>query len=111
VHDMIWLRSNPPQEIQEYWQRVYPGIRTVSEHIDSIPAFGYAVLDHYPLPREVWWQDYYGPLQERIRDLRVKYAQDSAGERVLDRAQREVDLYEKYDDWYGSAYFVMQKRG
>jgi SAM-dependent methyltransferase len=110
VHDMVWLRPDPPREIREHWRRLYPGIRAVEETIQRIPAQGYALIAHFPLSQQVWWHDYCGPLQRRIRELRAQYADDPAAQRTLDDEQREVDLYRKYADWYGSAYFVMQKQ-
>lgn len=57
-----------------------------------------------------WWLDYFGPLEERIRELRKKYAGDQEAQQVLDAQQREVDLFTKCKKWYGSAFYVMQKR-
>jgi ubiquinone/menaquinone biosynthesis C-methylase UbiE len=110
VHDMIWLRPDPPQEILSYWRRVYPGIRTASEHIETILTYGYELIGHFPLPEELWWLDYYGPLEERVRELREKYAEDQEAMQTLDQEQREIDLFKKYSQWYGSAFFVMRKR-
>jgi SAM-dependent methyltransferase len=110
IHDMVWLRPDPPQEISDRWRRDYPGIRTAFEHIETIPGYGYELIGHFPLPEELWWLDYYGPLQERIRELREKYAGDQEALQILDEEQGEVDLFKKYSQWYGSAFFVMQKR-
>jgi ubiquinone/menaquinone biosynthesis C-methylase UbiE len=110
IHDMIWLCPDPPQEILDHWRKLYPGIRTASEHIEHIPMYGYELIGHFPLPEDLWWLDYYGPLEERIRGLREKYAEDREALRILDEEQREVDLFKKYSKWYGSAFFVMQKR-
>ena len=53
------------------------------------------------------WQQR-GPLEERVKKLRHKYAGDKSALDVLDREQRDIDMYRKYRRWYGSAYFVMQ---
>jgi ubiquinone/menaquinone biosynthesis C-methylase UbiE len=109
VHDMIWLRPDPPQEILSYWQKVYPGIRTVSELIENILGYGYQLIGHLPLPEELWWLDYYGPLEQRIHELRHTYAADQEALQLLDQEQGEIDLFKKYSPWYGSAFFVMRK--
>jgi ubiquinone/menaquinone biosynthesis C-methylase UbiE len=109
VHDMIWLRPDPPQEILSYWRKVYPGIRTASEHIETIPGYGYELIGHLPLPEELWWLDYYGPLEERIHELEQKHAEDQEAVQILDQEQREIDLFKKHSQWYGSAFFVMRK--
>ncbi|MBU1614423.1 hypothetical protein KJ693_03830 [bacterium] len=35
VHEMAWLRPDPPQEIYDYWKELYPGIRTVPENLEQ----------------------------------------------------------------------------
>lgn len=107
VHEMNWLRPNPPQEIYDYWSEVYPGIRTVSENLKQISGCGYDLLGHFTLPEDAWWTEYYGPLQTRIQELRKKYIDDARALAVLDKEQREIDMFEKYREWYGSAFFVM----
>ena len=109
VHEMAWLRPDPPQEIVDHWRKVYPGIQTIAEYLEQIAPQGYDLLGHFPVPEETWWVDYYRPLEERIRELQGEYARDRGARAILDREQREVDLYKKYSHWYGSAFFVMRK--
>jgi len=109
VHEMVWLRSDPPPEIYDCWKGRYPGISTVTENLEKIPACGYDLVGHFALPEDAWWAEYYGPLEARVRELREKYVGDSRALAVLDREQREIDLFKQYQRWYGSAFFVMQK--
>ena len=78
VHDVTWLRPGPPAEIVEYWSRNYSGIRCVKESTDIIARCGYKLVGHFTLPEDAWWVEYYGPLEDRLRRLRVKYAGDNA---------------------------------
>jgi len=110
VHEMVWLQPDPPEEIREYWERTYSGIRTVGENVERVPACGYDLIGHFALPENTWWREYYGPLQERINELRREYAGDPEAIAVLDAEQEEVDLYRRNRKWYCSAFFVMQKR-
>jgi SAM-dependent methyltransferase len=110
VHEMVWLRPEPPAEIRNCWQMAYPGIGTVSEYVEQIPDQGYDLVGHFALPDDFWWADYYVPMLARIRKLRRKYAGDQAALRTLDGEQRAADLYRKHSTWYGSAFFVMQRR-
>ncbi len=109
VHEMTWLRPEPPREILNYWTELYPGIRTIRGNLDRIPACGYDLLGHFTLPEDAWWIEYYGPLEERIRELRAKYADHPEALATLDDEQREIEMYRKYNSWYGSVFFVMQK--
>ena len=111
VHEMAWLQPGPPEEIGSRWRAVYPGIRTAPEYLAAIPEHGYDLVDSFTLPDSFWWHHYYLPLQTRIGDLRRKYGEDQELLGQLEREQRDIELYKKYPGWYGSAFFVMQKRG
>ncbi|MGB2827507.1 MAG: hypothetical protein WBC50_04845, partial [Dehalococcoidales bacterium] len=67
------------------------------------------LVDHFALPEDAWWVIYFGPLEQRVRELRVKYADDPQALQALEKGQREVDMHKKHYRWYGSAYFIMQK--
>ena len=110
VHEMVWLREDPPHEIEVYLKRNYPGIKTIQHCLDIIPKCGYKIFGHFPLPEDAWWEGYYHPLEERIKMLMEKYKNDTKALVTLNREQEEIDLYKKYKKWYGSAFFIMQKK-
>jgi SAM-dependent methyltransferase len=109
VHEMVWLRPDPPPEILTHWQRFYPGITTVPENLAVIPTCGYTSLGHFTLPEAAWWLAYYAPLEKRVQQLRREYVADAEAQAILDDQEGEIDLFKKYSRWYGSAFFVMQK--
>jgi SAM-dependent methyltransferase len=109
VHEMTWLRPEPPQEISDYWKELYPGITSVVDNAGKITGCGYHLLGHFTLPEDAWWTEYYGPLEDRLRDLRSKYRGNAEALAVIEEEQREIDMYRKYQQWYGSVFFVMQK--
>lgn len=111
VHEMTWLKPDPPAEIEDYWRQEYPGIRSVEENLEAIERCGYRLIEHFPLPDDAWWEEYYSPLAERLVELRKKYRDDSDALKVIEEEQREIDLYRKYSEWYGSTFFVMQESG
>jgi SAM-dependent methyltransferase len=108
VHEMAWLRPDPPQAIAERWQPVFPEISTVAGYIAGLGRHGYRLVGHFSLPESFWWANYYALLQERIGALREKYAGEGAILQILNREQREVDLFRKHQRWYGSAFLVTQ---
>jgi SAM-dependent methyltransferase len=110
IHEMAWLRPDPPAEIATYWRRIYPGIRTVAEYAAAVPQHGYRLVAAFALPDTFWGQNYFHPLNTRIRALRQKYQDNAAALATLDQEQRQVDLHQRYEAWYGSAYLVMQKQ-
>jgi ubiquinone/menaquinone biosynthesis C-methylase UbiE len=109
VHEMAWLRPNPPSEIMNCWQLAYPGIRIASKYVEQVLDHGYDLIGHFVLPEDFWLADYYLPMVARIRELRRKHSEDQAAQKTLDTEQRAADLYRKYSKWYGSVFLVMQK--
>lgn len=109
IHEMTWLQPDPPQEILEYWKKIYPGIRTVQKYLEVISRCGYRIIGYFPLPEDAWWEEYYGPLEERIRELRKKCKGEPEALSVLENEQQEIDLFRKYSKWYGSVFYIMQK--
>ena len=108
-HEMTWLKSNPPQEIYEYWKKSYSGISTIPKNLKLIPTCGYKVMEHFLLPEDAWWEFYYEPLERRLQILREKYKDDSNALPVIENEQEEINLYKKYSEWYGSVFYIMKK--
>ncbi len=110
VHEMGWIKQNPPQEIKNYWKRVYPAISTIKNNLEIIEKSGYTVIGYFPLPDDAWWEFYYNPLQKRVNNLKIKYKNDIKAMDLLNETQLEIDLFKKYNSWYGSVFYVMQKQ-
>jgi SAM-dependent methyltransferase len=110
VHEMCWLRPDPPKPIHDYWVNLYPGIMTVPENLEVIGRSDYDLIGHFTLPDDAWGVEYYGPLEERIKTLRKKYADNPEALETLDREQEEIEIYRKYHECYGSVFFVMRKK-
>jgi ubiquinone/menaquinone biosynthesis C-methylase UbiE len=109
VQEVVWLKPDPPAELRDFWAAGYPAMRDIPRNLDAIRKIGYEVVDHFPLPPNAWWDEYYGPLQERLPMLREKYSGDAEALAVLDEEQVEIDIFRKYSDWYGTAFFVMRR--
>jgi len=110
VHEMTWLRPDPPQEIYDYWKGYYPGMKTVPGYLEQISSCGYDLIEDFTLPEDAWWIEYYGPLEKRIKELRTKYIDNPKALVGIDKERQEIDTFKKHYGWYGSAFFVMKKR-
>ena len=110
VHEMTWLKDNPPKEISDYWEAVYPEISTIEDNLQIIKKCGYKILGYFPLPEDAWWEFYYRPLEKRLEKLKVKYKDDPKALDMINEEYKEIYLFKKYNAWYGSVFFVMQKQ-
>lgn len=110
VHEMTWLKDHPPKEIKDYWTRVYPEIDTIEENIKIIKKCGYKLLGYFPLPEDAWWEFYYNPLQNRLKTLKIKFKNNAEALEMIAEKQLEIELFKKYNQYYGSVFYVMQKQ-
>jgi SAM-dependent methyltransferase len=108
VHEMAWLKPDPPREIAAYWQASFAGIRTLEAYAAAVPACGYRLLASFALPRDFWWENYYALLDQRLKAVTAEQA-DAAAAASVRAARNEVDLYKRYRDWYGSVYLILQR--
>lgn len=108
VSELVWLQPDQPQAIRSYWQTGYPGMKTIDQVLTAITAGGYQVVGHFTMPEAACW-NYYNPLEARVKKLSSIYAQDPEALAVLASEQEEIDMYRHYSEWYGYAFFVLQK--
>ena len=109
VHEMAWIKENPPKEISDYWEEVYPQIATIEDNLKIIEKCGYKILGHFPLPEDAWWELYYNPLEKRLKKLKIKFKDNPKGLKMVEDAELEIEMFRKYSSWYGSVFYVMQK--
>ena len=110
VHEMAWIKDDPPKEISDYWEVVYSQIATIDDNLQVIKKCGYKILGYFPLPEDAWWDLYYTPLEKRLKNLRIKFKDNPKGLKMVEDAELEIEMFRKYSAWYGSVFYVMQKQ-
>jgi ubiquinone/menaquinone biosynthesis C-methylase UbiE len=109
IHEMTWLKDNPPQKISDYWEQVYPAITTIENNLEIIKKCNYKLIGHFPLPEDAWWDLYYNPLEKRLKKLELRYKNNIKALDMINEEYKEINLFKKYNEWYGSVFYVMQK--
>jgi hypothetical protein len=62
------------------------------------------------LSKEIWWAEYFAPLEKWIAESEMMYADDSKILEELHQAQVELDMFNENPERNSSMYFVMKKR-
>jgi DNA-binding transcriptional MerR regulator/SAM-dependent methyltransferase len=107
--EICWFTNDPPAEIRAYFDKVYPDVKTADEVRQMALASGYAVIDSFNLPDSAWWDDYYTPMLERMKELRRKNAGVAEAEAVYGECETEVEMFRHHSKSYGYVFFVLQK--
>jgi hypothetical protein len=82
----------------------------VGDVLAAITAARLDLVGHFTLPDDAWWVDFYTPMQRRIDELRLRYAQDADALAVLDEIAREPEMHRRFGDSYAYEFFVARRR-
>jgi ubiquinone/menaquinone biosynthesis C-methylase UbiE len=108
ITEVCWTKPDPPTELKAFWAEQYPAIREVPALVAAISECGYDTVGHFPLPRTSWWEEYYGPLQRNIEEFRDRHRGEAEAKELADEAQREIDIWRAYSEFYGYEFFVIR---
>ena len=108
VSELVWLKSDVSDELQQFWAEEYPDMR----HVDIFPSLfadcGYVVVDETNLSEGDWWE-YYKPLEAKLPAMREKYQANEMAQGIIDNIATEIDMFRQYMDCYGYRFFILQK--
>lgn len=108
--DAVWRRPDPPPELKASFDSEYPTMGQVDNVLATIERGGFALLGHFTLPDEAWWDDFYTPMLRRIAALRGKYAGDDEALAVLDLLAQEPKMHRRHSEHYAYEFFVARRR-
>lgn len=106
--EAVWRKDDPPEEVKAAFED-YAGMGSARDVLARIEASDFSVVDHFTLPYEDWWDDFYTPMERRIDQLRGEYAGDAEALAALDEIAREPEMHRRRSDYYGCELFVVQR--
>lgn len=105
-----WFTKERPAEIEEFWTEAGSGLDTVEHNIGVMEKAGYQFVAAFVLPEKCWTDNYFGPREKALRELEEKYAGNETAETFIADNRREVELYSKFNEYYGYAFYIGKKR-
>jgi ubiquinone/menaquinone biosynthesis C-methylase UbiE len=81
----------------------------LKEKTKQIPIQGYELLHSFILDEETWWDEYFTPLEKKIREILSKRPLDPRLLSLLNADQREIEIVRQNPKRTRSAYFVLKK--
>ena len=108
VSDAVWFRDSPPQEVLHFWKEECGGIGTISSSVEAAERQGYEVFDKFPLPASNWMDEYYIPLEKRLKELKPTAEGDVV--HLIAMVEHEIDIFRRFSEYYGYVFFLMRKR-
>ena len=81
----------------------------INEKLQQISSCGYELIGYFVLSKEVWWAEYFAPLEKLIGETRKKHTRNPKILEELRHAQWELDMFKKYPEHNSSVCFVIKK--
>jgi SAM-dependent methyltransferase len=107
--DAVWRLPNPPAKVKTSFDLDYPGMGTVEDDLALLLSCGFSVLDHFTLPDEAWWDDFYTPMESRIHELLGQYATDAEALTILGQLSEEPAMHREFGHYYAYEYFIARR--
>lgn len=107
--ELCWFESEHPAEARAFFDNIYPDIRMTDDVRRMAEDSGYKVIESFNLPNSAWWDDYYNPMLERMKELKVKNAGVAEAEAVYAACELEIEMYRRHSASYGYTFFVLQR--
>ncbi len=108
VSHLSWIKDEIPEEPKKFWAEKMPDMTSVEKNIKIMKGQGYKVLSHFTIPESAWWNDYYTPMENRLKMLRERYKENPENLKYIEDTQRQIDIYRKFSDSYGYVFYVAQ---
>ncbi|MGD6851036.1 MAG: class I SAM-dependent methyltransferase [Candidatus Bathyarchaeia archaeon] len=114
VSELSFFREDLPQELAVYMKEMYAGLegseaRSVEANLETAKEISFKVVDSFALPKSGWWDNYYLPIEAKLPQLKAKHKDEPEAMQYLAGEEREIEMYRKYSDYYGYAFYVLQK--
>jgi hypothetical protein len=88
---------------------IHDNASNLSKKLKIISNCGYTLINHFLLPEDAWWKEYYYPLENHVSDLQKKYKNNKKILKILDEPQKEIDMVKNNLKAYTSGFFIIKR--
>ncbi len=108
ITENTWFSNQRPAEIEDFWQKAYPEIDTISNKVAQIEQAGYLPVATFVVPEQIW-VDYYVRQTQMQKSFLEKYSGNQSAEEFIRYQQHEAELYRKYREYYGYVFYIAKR--
>ncbi len=80
-----------------------------TKKLESITKYGYSLIAQFELPDNLWWREYYTPLEQLIQEFRYTYPNDSELINELNKDKIEIEKCKSNSVVFSSFFVIMQR--
>ena len=107
--DAVWRSEAPPQAALDLFEE-YPTMGRVDDILTLINNHDdFDLVEHFELPQDAWWTEFYAPMEQKLEVLRAYYTNDNEALEALSELAKEPMTYRNHGRHYGYEFFVLRK--
>ena len=103
-----WFTDERPVEIEKFWSDAGCELDTIGQNISIMQKAGYIPVAAFTLP-EKCWENYFIPRTAADKAVLEKYPGDKTVEEYVASDRYEMELYSKYNPYYGYVFYIGKK--
>ena len=107
--DCVWLTDEQPEELVEFWKSEEIDIPHKSSILEKAKSENYTIVDHFTLSKSSWKEEFYDHIEVALKKARAKFKGNSDAEKTFNSIQKEIDMFDKYNAYYGYEFFILKK--
>ena len=88
---------------------VHDEIKEYQQKINHISRHHYTLIHHFKISEHVWFDEYFKPLEKRIKELQVVYKNDPGILKILYQEACEINQFKQSPKDFASIFYIMQK--
>jgi SAM-dependent methyltransferase len=104
-----WFTDEHPNVVETFWTDAGSGLDTVGNNISIMQTCGYRFVSAFALPETCWTEHYFIPRDAKDSAVLKKYAGNKIAEEFTAGNKYEAELYAKYKQHYGYAFYIGKK--
>lgn len=103
-----WTREHNNKILTNFWKDSKMDIDTIENRIKQMADAGFVPVSYFILPEHNWW-NYYSPFDVNTEEILEKYPHDKDIRDFDEKMKYEINLFEKFGDYYCYAFFIGRK--
>ena len=109
ISDITWISNTRPKEIEDFWAQECPDIDIASNKIKILEDNGYSLAGYFIVSQDSWIENYYKPLKAKFEHFLEHNNNTKLARKVVEDYKTEIDIYEKYKDYFSYGFYVAMK--
>ncbi|MBN1799531.1 MAG: class I SAM-dependent methyltransferase [Spirochaetales bacterium] len=87
---------------------IHDEIKEYKRKIGIIPDHGYRLIDHFIISGDIWFREYFRPLEQRINQMKNEYKLKPHILRLLQKEECEIEQFTMNPNEFASVFYIMK---